>query len=354
MNKKVERKSRIALTLLFAGLTFAILLLFLLMLAAFVIIFVKTDLLSIASGIKINRPLLIFLFVLFCLVVGAGVSFLLSRILTGPINRIINTINQLADGNYKARLVTGDLLSRHPTIIEVTDSFNRMAEQLDKTEILRSDFINNFSHEFKTPIVSIAGFAKLLRRGNPTPQQQEEYLEIIEEESLRLSQMATGVLDLTKIENQTVLGETTEYNLSEQLRNCVLLLEDKWAKKGLEPELLFEEYTIRANEDLLRQVWINLLDNAVKFSEPGCAFIVSAVKENGALRVSVTNTGETIPPEAFPFIFNKFYQADESHSAEGNGIGLAVAKKIVTLHGGTISAESAGGKTVFAVTLPAE
>ncbi|MCR5781749.1 MAG: HAMP domain-containing histidine kinase, partial [Clostridia bacterium] len=337
---------------LFAGLTFAVLLLFLLMLAAFIIIFVKTDLLSIASGIKINGPLLIFLFVLFCLVVGAGVSFLLSRILTGPINRIINTINQLADGNYKARLETGDLLSRHPTIIEVTDSFNRMAEQLDKTEILRSDFINNFSHEFKTPIVSIAGFAKLLKRGNLTSEQQAEYVDSIEEESLRLADMAAGVLDLTKIENQTVLGETSVFNLSEQLRNCVLLLENKWTKKGLEPELLFDEYEIRANEDLLRQVWINLLDNAVKFSEPRCAFIVSAVRENGLISVSITNTGKTIPPESLPYIFNNFYQADESHSTEGNGIGLAVAKKIVDLHGGRIHAASGNGKTVFTVTLP--
>ena len=352
MNKKTERNSRIALTLLFAGITFAVILLFLLMLAAFVAIFVKADLLSVASGININRPLLIFLFVFFCLVVGAGVSFLLSRILTEPINKMINTINQLAAGNYKARLETGDLLSRHPTIIEITDSFNRMAEALDKTEILRSDFINNFSHEFKTPIVSIAGFAKLLRRGNLTPQQQTEYLEIIEEESLRLAQMATGVLDLTKIENQTSLGETTVYNLSEQLRNCVLLLEDKWVKKGLEPELLFEEYEIWANEELLRHVWINLLDNAIKFSEPGCAFRVSAAKENGTINVSVTKTGKTIPSAALPHIFDNFYQADESHSTEGNSIGLAVAKKIVTLHGGKISAESKAGKTVFTVGLP--
>ena len=348
----MERNSRIALTLLFAGLTFAVLLLLLLMLAAFIIIFVKTDLLSIASGIKINGPLLIFLFVLFCLVVGAGVSFLLSRILTGPINRIINTINQLADGNYKARLETGDLLSRHPTIIEVTDSFNQMAEQLDKTEILRSDFINNFSHEFKTPIVSIAGFAKLLKRGNLTPEQQAEYVDIIEEESLRLADMAAGVLDLTKIENQTVLGETSVFNLSEQLRNCVLLLENKWTKSGLEPELLFDEYEIRANEDLLRQVWINLLDNAVKFSEPDCVFRVAAVRENGFISVSIANTGKTIPPGSLPYIFNKFYQADESHSSEGNGIGLAVAKKIVDLHGGRIHATSGNGKTVFTVTLP--
>ncbi len=132
----------------------------------------------------------------------------------------------------------------------------------------------------------------------------------------------------------------------------MLLLENKWAKKRLEPELLFEEYNIRANEDLLRQVWINLLDNAIKFSEPDCAFRVSATHANGRLTVSITNTGQSIPPEALPYIFNKFYQADESHSTEGNGIGLAVAKKIVDLHAGQISVESGNGKTVFTVVLP--
>ena len=352
MKKKEGRNSRITLTLLFAGLTFAVLLLFLLLMSVVVIVFVKTDVVSIVSSVKINRSLFIFLFILFCLVVGAGASFLLSRILTRPINKIINTINRLASGDYKARIETGNLLSRHSTVVELTDSFNRMAEQLDKTEILRSDFINNFSHEFKTPIVSIAGFAKLLKRGNLTAAQQAEYVDIIEEESLRLVDMATGVLALTKIENRTVLGETAEFNLSEQLRNCVLLLENKWTKKRLEPELLFEEYNIRANEDLLRQVWINLLDNAIKFSEPECAFRVTATCANGTLTVSVTNTGQAIPPEAIPYVFNKFYQADESHSTEGNGIGLAVAKKIVELHGGQISAESGSVKTVLTVVLP--
>ena len=352
MSKKEKRNSRIALTLLFAGVTFAVILLFLLLMAAIVIVLVKTDALSIVLSVKVNSALLLFLFILFCLLVGAGVSFLLSRILTRPINKIINTINCLAAGDYKARIETGNLLSRHSTIVELTDSFNQMAEQLDKTEILRSDFINNFSHEFKTPIVSIAGFTKLLKHGNLTAEQQAEYVDIIEEESLRLADMATGILDLTKIENQTHPGKTAEYNLSEQIRNCVLLLENKWTKKRLEPELLFEEYTICANEDLLRQVWINLLDNAIKFSEPDCAFRVSIIREKGMLNISVTNTGQAIPQEALPYIFNKFYQADESHSTEGNGIGLAVVKKIVELHDGQITAESGNGKTVFTVVLP--
>ena len=324
MNKKTERQSRIALTLLLAGVTFAVELLFLLLMAAIVITLSGTGVLKLEITGAINSPLLTALFILFCLIVGAGISFLLSRILTGPINKTINTINRLAEGDYKARLEIGKPLSSHPTIIEITDSFNQMAARLDKTEILRTDFVNNFSHEFKTPIVSIMGFAKLLKRGNLSPEEQREYIDVIEEESGRLSNMAVGILQLSKIENQSVLGPRRRYNLSEQLRNCVLLLEKKWAQKGLEPELVFDEVDIEADEDLLKQVWLNLIDNAVKFSEPDCAFRISIEKTENGVRVGVANTGPDIPAASLPYLFDKFYQADESHSGKGNGIGLAV------------------------------
>ena len=335
-----------------AGVTFAVELLFLLLIAAVVITLSGTGVLKLEITGAINRPLLIALFVLFCLIVGAGLSFLLSRILTGPINKTINTINRLAEGDYKARLAIGKPLSSHPTMIEITDSFNQMAARLDKTEILRTDFVNNFSHEFKTPIVSIMGFAKLLKRGNLTPEEQQEYIDVIEEESGRLSNMAAGILQLSKIETQNVLGPKRRYNLSEQLRNCVLLLEKKWTEKGLEPELVFDEYEIEADEDLLKQVWLNLIDNAVKFSEQNCAFRISIEKKDNEIQVHVANTGPDIPTQSLPYIFDKFYQADESHSGKGTGIGLAVVKRIVRLHGGEVGVQSGGGKTEFTVTIP--
>ncbi len=352
MKKTKRRSGSLAITLFFAALTFAILLLFLLLLFLTVLSLVKTDVLSIVSSVSVNRTLLISLFILFCLLVGAGLSFLLSRILTGPINRVVEALDSMAAGNYKVRLRTGGPVGRFPPIAAAAESFNQMAQALDRTEIMHSDFINNFSHEFKTPIVSIAGFAKLLKRGDLTDEQRAEYVDIIGEESRRLSQMATGVLDLTKLESRDALGETSRFNLSEQIRNCVVLLEEKWVKKELEPELDFGEYYVRGDEDLLRQVWINLLDNAIKYADEGGSFGVGIVRSGGSLRVSVADKGKTIPPESLPYIFNKFYQADESHSAEGNGIGLAVAKKIISLHGGEISASSSDERTVFTVTLP--
>ena len=243
-------------------------------------------------------------------------------------------------------------LYKVPVIQTLTDSFNTLASELENTEMLRSDFINNFSHEFKTPIVSIAGFAKLLKRGNLTETQKAEYLDIIEEESLRLSAMATNVLNLTKVENQSILTDISEYNLSEQLRTCVLLLEAKWERKRLEPELDFDEIQIEGSQELLKEVWINLLDNAVKFAPEGSSILLKAEETPEAVTVTVKNEGPDIPPEAMSRIFNKFYQADESHAAEGNGVGLAIVKRVVDLHGGTVEVVSSGGITSFSVTLP--
>lgn len=269
-----------------------------------------------------------------------------------PVSNLILQMNRLASGDFQARLKFGRLLTSHPAFAELTDSFNKMAEELGNTEMLRNDFINNFSHEFKTPIVSVAGFAKVLKRGGLTPEQQAEYLNIIEAESLRLSYMATNVLNLTRIENQSILTNVSRFNLSEQIRSCILLLEHKWAPKELEWKLDFGEHEICGNEELLKQVWINLIDNAVKFSAHGDIVEIRLAQKEQEIRVSVINSGPEIPAEAREKIFNKFYQADESHSSEGNGVGLAIVKRVAQLHGGRALVRSQGGITEFTVELP--
>ncbi len=269
-----------------------------------------------------------------------------------PVTNLINQINRLASGDFQARLKFGRLLSSHPTFAELTDSFNKMAEDLGSTELLRNDFINNFSHEFKTPIVSIAGFAKVLKRGGLTEAQQAEYLDVIEAESLRLSYLATNVLNLARIENQSIVTDASEYNLSEQIRSCILLLEHKWAPKGLEWKLDFGEYRIVAGEELLKQVWINLIDNAIKFSSQESSVKIDIEEWREWISVSISNYGSQIPKEAQDKIFNKFYQADESHSSEGNGVGLAIVKRVVELHEGRVFVQSENGATTFVVELP--
>lgn len=295
---------------------------------------------------------IIFIFVLAALLAGFVMTFFFGMIPLKPINYLINQMNRLAAGDYRARIKYFKLLGKHPTMIEFTDSFNRMAEELQNTEMLRSDFINNFSHEFKTPIVSIAGFAKLLRKANLSEDQKEEYLRIIEEESLRLSQMATNVLNMTEVENKTILTDVTEYNLSEQIRSCILLLSEKWEEKELNFDLGFDEYMIHANEELMKQVWINLLDNAIKFT-PDKGSIEVKIKENDdSFEISVMNTGSQIAPEHYKRIFNKFYQTDESHATEGNGIGLAIVKRVIDLHEGSVEVSSENNETTFTVFLP--
>ena len=164
--------------------------------------------------------------------------------------------------------------------------------------------------------------------------------------------MANNVLNLTKVENQTILTDVSQYNLSEQIRAVILLLEDKWSKKNLDFNLRVGEHRIEANEELLKHVWINLLDNAVKFSEESGCIDVGVEEKGDRLIVTVGNKGQTIPQESINRIFNKFYQADESHSAEGNGIGLAIVKRVVELHEGTVSVRGQHGMTVFTVELP--
>lgn len=319
-----------------------------------VFLLVKKGILIVSNDAALNTGTLLAFSATLSIPVGLAVAVAVSKFPLRPIRELIDGMNRLASGDFKTRVSVGKIMRRYPAFVDVSESFNKMAEELESTEMLRVDFINNFSHEFKTPIVSIAGFAKLLKRGNLTDQQRLEYLTAIEEESMRLSYMATNVLNLTKVENQTILTDKTEFNLSEQLRSCVLLLESEWTKKDLELQLEFDEHTIRASEELLKEVWINLLDNAIKFAPAGHTVQVKVSDFKNDLRVFIRNTGSEIEPAQQKKIFNKFYQADESHAAKGNGVGLAIVKRIIALHGGEVMVSSANDVTTFMVSIPKE
>ena len=313
---------------------------------------VKGGILSVSSAVRPHIGSLILFNGAISIPIGFLVALIAVKFPLKPVRDLIDGMDALAAGDFQIRMNAGTIMRRYPSFREVSDSFNKMAEELESTEMLRSDFINNFSHEFKTPIVTITGFAKLLKRGNLSPEQQQEYLNIIEEESMRLSYMATNVLSLTKVENQTILSDVTQFNLSEQIRSCILMLERKWDSKNLDLQLEFDEHQISANEELLKQVWINLLDNAIKFTPEGHTVQVKVSESDENVLVSVMNTGSEISPEDQKKIFNKFYQADQSHSTQGNGVGLAVVKRIVDLHGGKVSVSSEDEVTVFSVQLP--
>ena len=350
--KKLLPRTLFGLTFLFATIIFLAMLATVAISAVAAFFIVESDLIPTTEEMVPIISATCAVVVAVSLPVGCLCAVFMSKMPLRPIREMMDGMDRLASGDFHTRIEPGPLMSNYPHFVALTESFNKMADQLDHTEMLRSDFINNFSHEFKTPIVSIAGFARLLRRGNLTEGQRQEYLAIIEEESMRLSYMATNVLNLTKIENQAILADTSVYNLSEQLRACVLLLEDEWSRKDLEPVLDFDEFHITANEEQMKQVFINLIDNAVKFSPDGGEIIIDICQDRFATRISVTNTGPEIPVEIREKIFRKFYQGDESHASMGNGIGLAIVRRVVQLHGGNVTVNCENGQTTFTVELP--
>lgn len=280
-------------------------------------------------------------------ILGTLLTVFAIRVPLRPLRRLIDGMNRLADGHYEERIHLGKIRS----LREIQESFNKLAAELENTEMLRSDFVNRFSHEFKTPIVSIRGFARLLKK-SPLDDTQREYVEIIIDESTRLAGMASSVLDLSRLENTGILSGQTDFNLSEQIRRCVLSLQEKWSARGLEVLCDFEEYSVRGREDMLRQVWTNLLDNAIRFSPQGGGIEIRLEAGPDAGRVTVTNHGPAIPGDQIRHLFEKFWQGTNPEKSGGNGIGLAVVRQIAELHGGNVEVSSDESATSFTVVLP--
>lgn len=267
-----------------------------------------------------------------------------------PFRKLTEATEEIAGGNFDVRVeVEGP-----QELQQLAQSFNRMAAELGSIETLRTDFVNNVSHEFKTPVVSIRGFAKLLRRENLSEESRREYLDIIIHESERLSQLSGNVLLLSKLEKQESPGEVTEFPLDEQIRRCILLLEPQWSKKAIDMEINLPRQMYTGNEELLEQVWVNLIGNAIKFTGSQGIVTVSLEKEEQAVVVSISDTGVGMDAETRDHLFDKFYQGDKSHAVEGNGLGLSLVKRIVELSGGDVTVQSAREEgSTFTVRLPA-
>lgn len=300
-----------------------------------------------------NRWLLITAICLSCIVIGTGISFAMIKIWIGRITRISQAMRSIAKGNFKKRVPVKDETEVITEIGDLERSFNQMAADLESIEMFRNDFINNFSHEFKTPIVSIRGFARQLQSGNISEEQKKEYIDIIVTESERLATMSQNILLLTKLENQQIVAEKTEFYLDEQIRNCILLLEKSWSEKDIELDLDFDEIKYTFNEEMLSHVWINLISNAIKFTPEGGKITCRLQNSESGIVFEIEDTGEGMTEAVKARIFEKFYQGDSSHSTKGNGIGLNIVQRILTLAGGTITVESEIGKgSKFTVILP--
>lgn len=283
------------------------------------------------------------------IIIGVIVSACSSRIVLKNVREFITATDKLSKGDFSARLN----IKRPPEFKVLSKNFNKMAEELGGIEVLRTDFINNFSHEFKTPIISIKGFAEILKDDELPKEEKNEYLDIIIEESKRLTSLATNVLNLSKIETQVILKDIQRFNMGEQIRQSILLLDSKFESKNILLDVNIQDCYINGNKEMINQVWVNLLDNAIKFNNKNGMVSINMKREENNILITIIDTGVGINKEAINKIFDKFYQEDTSHATNGNGLGLSIVKKIIELHGGTIQCDSIVSKgTKFTVTIP--
>lgn len=264
---------------------------------------------------------------------------------------LIDSLNRVASGDYDTEIE----YSRRSTFKKVYANFNNMTRELRSVKTMRDDFVHNFSHEVKTPLFSIQGFANLLSEGGLTEEEQKKLLEIISEEAARLIRFADNNLTLSKIENQHILGERKLLKLDSEIKDCIILLEGEWAKKEIEISSDLDPVKLMGDGGMLRHVWINLLSNAVKFTPAGGKVEVT-LKDLGDCAVAeFADSGTGIAEEDLPHIFDKYYRAKSASGHEGSGLGLAICKRICVLSGGKIEAANRkGGGAVFTVTLPLE
>ena len=268
------------------------------------------------------------------IIIGSILFLLAGKMIVKPIRRLTNATEKIAKGDFDIDIRS----NRTDEIGTLIHSFNTMASELGSIEMLRNDFISDISHEFKTPLTSIEGYTKLLKICDE--EEKEEYIDIITEETRRLSILAGSILTLNKIENENIPNAVEVFSMDEQIRKAIVLLENEWLEKDIQFEIDLEDIGYKGNANLMYQVWINLIDNAIKFSKVKGIIEVNLHKEDDNIIFSVKDNGEGISHEDQSRVFEKFYKTDKSRSADGNGLGLSIVKRIVDIHGGYLAIES--------------
>lgn len=273
----------------------------------------------------------------------------ITRKMLRPIGKITEATKKVASGDFTVHLET----DRKDEIGELTHNFNKMVKELNSIECLQKDFINNISHEIKTPITSIQGFAKLLQADDLSQEERKEYSAIIKEETDRLLYLSTNILKIAKLENQERLTNTEEICIAEQIRRTIGVLEPKWKEKNIKFEVDLKEDKIYGEKELLLQVWMNLIENAIKYSKPNGQIDIKIENLENNLIVKIKDYGKGMTKEESKKIFDRFYQVDKMHSEGGAGLGLTIVKRIIELSKGKIEVESDIDKgTTFIITLP--
>lgn len=273
------------------------------------------------------------------LLVGALLILLASKYIVRPVKSLSEATQKVSRGDFNVHIPE----NRQDELGQLIGNFNAMARELRSIEILRSDFVSAISHEFKTPLTSIKGYAKLLSEAEDRDERRE-YAQVVLEETERLSHLASNILLLNRLENEDAPLPREVFDLDEQIRRCILLLESLWTEKCIDLSVELGEIQYRGNEQLLYQVWLNVLDNAIKFSSHGGRIEVRLSASESQILVAVRDFGTGIAPIEQLHVFDKFFKADKSRTTQGNGLGLAIAKKVVDMHKGTIELNSVLGE----------
>lgn len=270
-----------------------------------------------------------------------------------PVKKITDAAEKIIQGDFSVRLQPVNTFFTDDSFNRIIHCFNKMTEELAGVETLRTDFVSNVSHELKTPLAVMQNYAVMLQSSGLDDAAKTEYAKAITNACKQLSSLISNILKLNKLENQKIYPAVTEYNLGEQLCECLLQFEDAWEKKGLNIETDVEEgVMIFSDPELLSHVWNNLFSNAIKFTPPGGTVSLSLKSTQRYIMVTVSDTGCGMTPEVGKHIFDKFYQGDTSHATQGNGLGLALVKRVVDIMHGEIAVESdAGSGSTFMVRL---
>ena len=287
-------------------------------------------------------------FIIASVLIGTVLSTVFARVIVNPINNLRRATRKVSSGDFTVQLP----VTSNSEIAQLTNDFNLMVRELGSIETLRNDFVANVSHEFKTPISSIEGYASLLQGEDVTDEERVEYARSISDSARKLSVLTTNILRLSKLENQDFVCEQTTYSLDEQIRRCILLFEREWTNKNIELDIDLEPTIITGCEELLEEVWQNLISNAIKFTDPGGTIGITLTSSSECV-VKIKDNGIGMDESVIPHIFDKFYQSDRSRSRQGNGLGLTLVKQILDTTGGRIEVKSAPGEgSEFTVTLP--
>ena len=262
-----------------------------------------------------------------------------------PVKQILEALDQVMLGDFSVRIKPVKEFAGETGFNEIISCLNKMTAELAGTETLRTDFIANVSHELKTPLAVMGNYATMLQKPGISEEDRIEYAKAISHSSRRLAALITNILKLNKLENQQIFPQPQEFDLGEQLCESLLAFEDAWEQKELEIETaIADDIRIKSDPELLRLVWNNLISNAVKFTPEGGTVGLSLTADENYVTVSVRDTGCGMTPETGKHIFEKFYQGDTSHATQGNGLGLALVKRVVDILGGEITVQSVYGQ----------